>query len=210
MEGALVSLTADQMAEILELPTTEGGWGTIVADPGWPFSDMGSRATPDYLRRSPMTLEEIRNLPVQAIRAEQSHLYLWAVDAHLEFALGVIRAWGFEFKHTIPWVKRRPAYMGGKPGELMMGLGHYYRKAHELCLFATAGECKVHRHDQLSVIEAPRRAHSEKPERLQDLAEIMSPGPRLELFARRQRKGWISWGDESGSDNNLREEGTTE
>jgi N6-adenosine-specific RNA methylase IME4 len=39
-------------------------------------------------------------------------------------------------------------------------------------------------------------AHSAKPEALQDLAERLSPGPRLELFARRRRAGWTCWGDQ--------------
>jgi len=43
----------------------------------------------------------------------------------------------------------------------------------------------------------PRGRHSAKPEAFIDLVEQVSPGPYLELFARRQRLGWDTWGNEA-------------
>lgn len=43
----------------------------------------------------------------------------------------------------------------------------------------------------------PRGPHSAKPEAFLDLVEQISPGPYLELFARRNRLGWDTWGDEA-------------
>ncbi len=43
----------------------------------------------------------------------------------------------------------------------------------------------------------PRGRHSEKPAAFYDMVEQVSPGPYLELFARRQRLGWDTWGDEA-------------
>jgi N6-adenosine-specific RNA methylase IME4 len=43
----------------------------------------------------------------------------------------------------------------------------------------------------------PRTAHSAKPEAFLDLVESVSPGPYLELFARRNRLGWDTWGNEA-------------
>ena len=45
--------------------------------------------------------------------------------------------------------------------------------------------------------EWPRGKHSKKPEAFQDIVESVSPGPYLELFARRQRLGWHTWGNEA-------------
>ncbi len=42
-----------------------------------------------------------------------------------------------------------------------------------------------------------RGAHSAKPDAFLDLVETVSPGPYLELFARRQRLGWDTWGNEA-------------
>ena len=46
----------------------------------------------------------------------------------------------------------------------------------------------------------PRGKHSAKPEAFQDIVEQVSPGPYLELFARRKRMGWSAWGNEVQSD----------
>lgn len=43
----------------------------------------------------------------------------------------------------------------------------------------------------------PRGLHSQKPEAFLDLVERVSPGPYVELFARRDRLGWDTWGNES-------------
>lgn len=45
--------------------------------------------------------------------------------------------------------------------------------------------------------EWPRGEHSAKPDAFLDLVEQVSPGPYLEMFARRGRLGWDYWGDES-------------
>ena len=49
----------------------------------------------------------------------------------------------------------------------------------------------------------PRGKHSKKPEQFQDLVETVSPGPYLELFARRKRLGWAAWGNEVDCDVDL-------
>jgi hypothetical protein len=43
----------------------------------------------------------------------------------------------------------------------------------------------------------PRGAHSAKPEAFLDMVEQVSPGPYLEMFARRNRLGWDTWGNEA-------------
>lgn len=42
-----------------------------------------------------------------------------------------------------------------------------------------------------------RGRHGQKPEAFLDLVESVSPGPYLELFARRNRLGWDTWGNEA-------------
>lgn len=167
-----------------------------MADPPWWFNDQGSRATPYYAM---MKDEEILAMPVADIVAPESHLYLWAPDAMILSGLAseVARRWGFDPKLLLHWFKRSPAYLEDGPmGEYQMGMGHYYRHASESVLFCARDNCPVLRHDRINVLEAPRRQHSEKPEELQDEAEIMSPGPYVELFARRRRGNWLCWGDE--------------
>ena len=43
-----------------------------------------------------------------------------------------------------------------------------------------------------------RREHSRKPEQTYDRIEKLVEGPYLELFARKTRRNWDSWGDQVG------------
>jgi N6-adenosine-specific RNA methylase IME4 len=47
---------------------------------------------------------------------------------------------------------------------------------------------------------APLQDHSHKPEEQFAVIERVSPGPYLELFARRRQPGWDIWGNEVESD----------
>lgn len=78
------------------------------------------------------------------------------------------------------------------------GLGQYIRHDSEILLFCTTGPAQVPEkayHQQ--AILAPRTPeHSEKPDEQYPLIEHVSPGPRLEMFARTKRPGWTVWGNE--------------
>jgi N6-adenosine-specific RNA methylase IME4 len=51
-----------------------------------------------------------------------------------------------------------------------------------------------------SVIHAPRREHSRKPDEAYALIERMYPDlPKIELFARATRAGWAAWGNQAGA-----------
>lgn len=136
-----------------------------------------------------MSLEEIAALPVgDWADAEGSHLYLWTTNAFIPHAFKIIAAWGFDYKTKITWVKKQ------------LGMGMYYRNTTEDVLFAVKGSLKCLRRDVPTHFIAPRGAHSEKPSAFYDIAESMSPGPRVDVFARKLRFNWDGWGDGVGSD----------
>jgi len=116
-------------------------------------------------------------------------------------ALGLAAARTRGYRRLLTRVRRCLRAMEGPNvlvgGRMQMGLGHYFRHAHELVVFAVRGRARAQRHDLVSAFAAPRGRHSAKPPRLHELAELQSPGPRLELFAREDREGWAAWGDES-------------
>jgi len=120
--------------------------------------------------------------------ADNAHLWMWATANHLDGALWLIKALGFQYKTHAVWVKTGA-----------IGLGQYFRMQHELLLFATRGKgyaAKTDARNLPSVITAPRRRHSEKPAAAYELIEARSHGPRVELFARTPREGWTAWGNE--------------
>lgn len=194
--------------EEIGFPSVGGGYGTIVADPPWSFDDKGSRVAPDWKDHKiydTMDAEEIFDLPVDLIAAENAHLYLWTTDVHLPLALNCVERWGFTYKKVLVWVKRRAPTapvlcVCGEPevlrGPQQIGMGHWFRSAKELCLFAVKGKAPGAIHNLTDVFEYPRTQHSRKPDTLLEWAEKMSPGPRIELFARRARAGWEAWGDQ--------------
>lgn len=174
---------------------------TIVADPPWQYVKDKDAARNKMARWAEahyptMTMRELAAIPVADVVADNAHLYLWITNPRLFGDRGdfdftpahLMKAWGFEYRTTLTWVKR------GAPG-----MGNYFRVNTEHVLFGIRGRCQMEPAQRESnVIVAPRGSiHSQKPDAFLDLVERVSPGPYLELFARRARFGWETWGDES-------------
>ena len=172
---------------------------TIVADPPWTPTlggSWGARVDKGRPQRfyDVMDLDSIMALRVPS--ADQAHLYLWSLAQHIDWGYEVARAWGFEPVMTLTWKK---------PG---LGVGRF-RCNTEHIVIARRGSRHGNpfgqggRHAQATdgtLFEWPRGRHSEKPEQFYDLVERLSPGPYLELFARRKRLGWHAWGNEVDCD----------
>jgi N6-adenosine-specific RNA methylase IME4 len=163
---------------------------TIVADPPWqtmggpPWGGGSSRPLP----YPSLTVDEIADLPVHSLAAEAAHLYLWTINAYLEDSYAIARRWGFRPSTMLTWTK--PITNGG--------LGGCYRLSTEWCLFCRRGILSAKMQIGQSHFGWPRQnEHSRKPEAFLDMVEQVSPGPYLELFARRQRLGWDTWGNEA-------------
>lgn len=178
-------------------------YSTILADPPWQFQNRTGKMAPEHkrlLRYPTMELQEIKDLPVSALAAAQSHLYLWVPNALLAEGLEVMKAWGFTYKSNLVWYKIRKD--GGPDGR---GVGFYFRNVTELILFGVRGQMRTLRpaRSKVNIISTRKREHSRKPDELYDLVEECSPGPYLELFARFKRFGWDQWGNEDVEENSI-------
>jgi N6-adenosine-specific RNA methylase IME4 len=140
-----------------------------------------------------MTVDDIKRLPVEAMAAANSHLYLWTTNSFMVEAHEVARAWGFKPKTILTWAKVK---IGKEQPEASMKTGHWYRSATEHIIFAVRGKQKLLGPAAPTLYFHRRLPHSVKPDMFYDLIEKQSPGPYLELFARRVRDGWDGWGDE--------------
>jgi N6-adenosine-specific RNA methylase IME4 len=159
-------------------------FATIYADPPWKYVNQSSRAAADD-HYGTMTVEEICALPVDALAADAALLWLWTTNGFLVEALTrVVPAWGFEFKSVLVWCKPQ------------LGTGNYVRVSHEFLLIAARGGLRPDGKNQTSWLVADRDRHSAKPAAFRDIIERISPGPRIELFARQTRPGWTVWGNE--------------
>lgn len=159
---------------------------TILADPPWDVQQRGERGAERHYDL--ISLEQIAAMPVADLAEPDAHLWLWVTNATLRQGYDIAEAWGFTVRSPLTWVKFR------------LGLGVYLRNSTEHLLFATKGTAPVQFRSQPTWINAPVQDHSHKPEEQYALIERVSPGPYLELFARRRQAGWDAWGNQIDSD----------
>jgi N6-adenosine-specific RNA methylase IME4 len=184
-------LEAELGACIRALPARR--YGVILADPPWRFEPYSrvtgmDRAAENHYPTSP--LEEIKTLDVGSIAAPDCVLFLWATVPMLPQALAVMAAWGFAYKSSFTWAKDR------------MGTGYWSRNQHEMLLVGTRGRIPAPAMgtQRSSLIVAPVREHSHKPDEAYELIESYFPSlPKIELHARGAiaRPGWSQWGAEA-------------
>jgi N6-adenosine-specific RNA methylase IME4 len=178
----------------------------IVADPPW-LEQGGGKIKRGADRHYPlMRLSDIAKTMWTAPEwrpAADCHLWLWTTNNFLIDALSLVEQLGFRYVTNMVWVKVRIE----RDGQLQIGLGQYLRGSHELCLFATKGKASLPAVAPPSVIFAERTEHSQKPDEAFEVFEQVSPGPRLEMFARTDRPGWSSWGNEIAKEEITHENG---
>jgi N6-adenosine-specific RNA methylase IME4 len=167
--------------------------GIIAIDPPWPFagwSERSNRRPTDHYET--MTLDEIKALPIKALAADDCALFLWCTWPFLPIWREVIEAWSFTYSGlAFDWVKFNSNGKG-----LHWGTGLGTRANPEPCLLARIGTPLRLDEGVHSIIMAPVGTHSEKPDEAYRRMERLLGGPRLELFARKPREGWHTWGDE--------------
>lgn len=174
-------------------------FGTIIADPPWNYSRTSSNPKlSGYCDKeySLLTTEDLIDLPVGKVGSDESVLLLWCTWPFIPDALRVMEAWGYSYVTGLTWVKTME-----NVENLSYGVGYWFRGATELVLLGKRN--KSYRTNWLGFgvdgLVSPRLNHSRKPDSLYQVAESF-PGPYLELFARRQREGWHSLGNECPGD----------
>lgn len=166
-------------------------YSTIVADPPWPGKTPAGWHTlaqhVDVPYRT-MSVEDIAAMPIRDLAAGDSHCYLWTTNGFLRDGFYVLERWGYRYVTCLVWAKTPWG----------IGPGGYYANTTEYVLFGKKGNLKGMRREPTTWFNWPRiRKHSAKPQEFFDLVEEISPGPRVELFARMARPGWDSWGDQA-------------
>jgi N6-adenosine-specific RNA methylase IME4 len=179
-------------------------YSTIVVDPPWaykegwpgastsPNSNMNRGVVPEAAKRrkplpySSMTVQEIAALPVAELAAADACLFLWTTNRYIREGFRVAVAWGFRPSQVLTWCK---APRG-------IGPGGTFATTTEFVIYARRGNPATTRTDSTwwHWPRANNGAHSSKPAAFFDLVEAVGPGPYVELFCRRPRLGWDSWG----------------
>ena len=172
---------------------------TIVIDPPWEYGKWCANLhRPNSVDKAipykTMKIKEIEALPINSIADENCELFLWTTQKYLPEAIYLIDKWNFKYCATITWCKKPRAGLGGK-----------FTPTTEFLIYARNG--KMFKSNRILStwfeVKRPHNQHSKKPEFFQDMIEEITDVPRIELFARRKRKGWDVWGNEVESDIDL-------
>jgi N6-adenosine-specific RNA methylase IME4 len=177
------------------IPFPNKKYNIIYCDPAWYFkaySDKGNKrsAVQHY---NCMSINDIYDLPVNAICSDDCILFIWVIDPMLPEAMEVIKRWGFKYKTVaFTWVKENKKSKG-----YFTGLGYWTRANPEMCLLATKGKPKRLSKAVKQLIISKRQEHSKKPDEIRNrIIELCGDLPKIELFARQRVKGWDCWGNQ--------------
>lgn len=168
-------------------PMPSGPFRVIVSDPPWAYDKRaGDASHRGDLPYPSMTTDAICALDVESMaHPDGCVLWLWTTNAFMRDAYRVLDAWGFHEKTILTWAKDR------------MGLGDWLRGQTEHCILAVRGKPTITLSNQTTLLHAPLREHSRKPDQFYELVEALCPGSKVEMFCRTPREGWAKWGAET-------------
>ena len=135
-----------------------------------------------------MKLDELKALPVTSLTADDCLLFLWTSSPHLDQAIELINAWGFNWATVgFVWDKQK------------VNPGFYTMSQCELCLIGKKGKIPSPRgaRNIRQFVSEERQSHSSKPNEVRNRIELMFPTQtKLEMFARSTTDGWDVFGNE--------------
>jgi N6-adenosine-specific RNA methylase IME4 len=182
-----------ELAQTIERIATEIGhqlYGVIYTDYPWRFEPYSretgmDRAADNHYPTQPYA----KLLEIEIPAAEDCALFMWATIPLLPEALALMQAKGFNYRSAYGWVKPGP--------------GHGYWSQNRSARTPTCWHEGQYPRSGTGtqppqVMTVPRGQHSEKPEAFAQMIERMFPNvPKLEMFARKRRVGWDTWGAEA-------------
>jgi N6-adenosine-specific RNA methylase IME4 len=177
----------------------QGLFNAILIDPPFRYARAcGSGVAENHYET--LSDADLAALPVGALAAQDSMLFLWCSGPTMSRAVALCESWGFNYK-TVAFVWIKTKKDGAPHG---MGLGSYTRPGAEYVLVAGKGKAAslvTARPNQ--VFLSPRRAHSEKPLETRAFIDELLAGEtmnKIELFCRSAPDAkWSVWGDQLGT-----------
>jgi N6-adenosine-specific RNA methylase IME4 len=142
------------------------------------------------IQRAVLTKSKIILKP-QWVRGENNKiLFLWTIDKYLFEAQHIAESLGFKLHARMIWDK-----VTGIPAAFTVRYGHeylLYMYKGKLIPVAKEERGKIH-----TVFREKVTKHSKKPEIAYEIIERLYPDlKKLEMYARNERNGWDSWGNE--------------
>ena len=181
-------LAAGNARDVVQPSYPAGVYPTVVIDPPWPMVKIEREVRENQVGFDypTMSLEDIAALPVPSLLTDDAWVLLWTTQKFLPSCFSLLNAWELSYRWTMVWHK--PG--GYQPQNCPQFNG-------EFVVVGARGNPKLLDAKAFNaVFEAPRGAHSEKPQAFYDLVG-RTLGLGLDMFARSEREGWTGWGDEA-------------
>jgi N6-adenosine-specific RNA methylase IME4 len=195
-------------------------YNVIYLDPPWKYNSRANHKTRfrgGACGHYPlMTMDEIASLPIGQLADRHCALLMWCTFPYLDKQIRLFDHWGFRYRtQFLTWIKLNPRgydlpaddpnYQHGKQYALyrdglfhsvFFGVGYYAKSNPEVCLLGMRGQLPTMSDAVSSVILAPRREHSRKPdEAYERIEQVFGDVPRVELFARQRMPRWATAGN---------------
>lgn len=165
----------------------------IYADPPWDYKgqtqhngEKGQSTGGAISHYSTVHLNDLKELDVPSISADNCLLFMWATNPHLDQAIELGKAWGFKY-----------ATVGFVWNKMKTNPGYYTLSQCELCLIFKKGKIPVPRglRNVRQYVEHKREEHSKKPDSVREAISTMFPNSStIELFASKKIKSMDFWG----------------
>ena len=180
---------------IIDINNTDKKYGIIYTDPPWQQTKSNFRkARPNQKKNldyETLSIEEIKNIHANLPVDEKYNVFMWTIDKYLHKTEAMMEDLGYKLHARMIWDKENgiaPAFTIRFCHEYLL----WFYKPKQMLM-----PCDDMRGKYMSVLREPSTKHSRKPVCAYEMLESMFPDAnKLELFARDERIGWDSWGNE--------------